>query len=237
MSFRRRLLLLFALTVLLSVAAVTLIISTLTRRAFDRANDERTAALVAQFHREFENHGEDVSRRIQSITSGADANRMLVAAAQAVPDYSPFLDDAQVIAETQRLDFLEFADDRGTIISSAQWPAKFGYEEPLADQNASAAPFLKTPFLKEEDLPSGPALGLFAIRVMTAVGRQLYIIGGIRLDRSFLATLEPPAATGVMLYENLGSTILSSDHLISTASAPPDSQQLASIIQQVQSNH
>ena len=41
MSFRRRLLLLFALTVLLSVAAVTTIISTWTRRAFDHANDER----------------------------------------------------------------------------------------------------------------------------------------------------------------------------------------------------
>jgi len=232
MSFRRRLLLLFALTVLLSVAAVTVIISTLTRRAFDRANDERTAALVAQFHREFESHGEDVSRRIQSIAAGADTNRILVAAAQPVPDYSPFLDAAQVIAETQRLDFLEFADDRGNIISSAQWPAKFGYKEPLADQNASAAPFLK-----EEELPSGPALGLFAIRVMTAVGRRLYIIGGIRLDKSFLATLEPPAGTSVMLYENLGSTNFSSDHLISTASAPPDFQQLASIIEQVQSNH
>ena len=232
MSFRRRLLLLFALTVLLSVAAVTLIISTLTRRAFDRANDERTAALVAQFHREFENRGQDVTRRIQSIAAGPDANRILVAAAQPTPDYSPFLDAAQVIAETQRLDFLEFADDRGNIVSSAQWPAKFGYKEPLADQNASAAPFLK-----EEELPSGPALGLFAIRVMTAVGRRLYVIGGIRLDKSFLATLEPPAGTSVMLYENLGTATFSLDHLISPASAPQNSQQLASIIQQVQRDH
>ncbi len=62
MSFRRRLLLLFALTVLVSVAAVTGIVSVMARRAFDRANDERTAALVAQFHREFSRRGEDVSR-------------------------------------------------------------------------------------------------------------------------------------------------------------------------------
>jgi two-component system nitrogen regulation sensor histidine kinase NtrY len=232
MSFKRRLLLLFALTVLLSVAAVTLIISTLTRRAFDRANDERTAALVAQFHHEFQNRGQDVSRTIQSIAAGAEANRILVAAAQPAPDYSPFLDAAQVIAETQRLDFLEFADDRGTIISSAQWPAKFGYKEPLADQNASGAPFLK-----EEELPSGPALGLFAIRIMTAVGRRLYIIGGIRLDKSFLATLEPPPGTSVMLYENLGSATFSPDHLISADRPTQDAQQLAWIIQQAQSDH
>jgi two-component system, NtrC family, nitrogen regulation sensor histidine kinase NtrY len=233
-SFRRRLLLLFALTVLLSVATVTAIISTWTRRAFDHANDERTAAFVAQFHREFENHGEEVSRRIQSIAASADANRMLVAAAQRTPDYSPFLDTAQVIAETQRFDFLEFADDRGTIISSAQWPAKFGYNQPLVTQSPP-----NKPFLKEEELPSGPALGLFAIHSMTAVGRRLYIIGGIRLNKSFLATLEPPAGTSVMLYETLDSATFSPDHLISAVGAPgdADAQQLAPIIQQVQSNH
>ena len=229
MSFRRRLLLLFALTVLLSVAAVTVIISTWTRRAFDHANDERTAAFVAQFHKEFQNQGEDVSHRVQSIAASAEANRMLVAAAQRVPDYSAFLDTAQVIAGTQRLDFLEFADDRGTIISSAQWPAKFGYNDPLVSQSPPA-----TPFLKEEELPSGTALGLFAVRSATAVGRQLYIIGGIRIDKDFLVTLTPSSGTGVMLYETLGRTTFSPDHLISTEDVFPESEQLAYIIQRVQ---
>ena len=229
MSFRRRLLLLFALTVLLSVAVVTVIISTWTRRAFDHANDERTAAFVAQFHKEFQNQGEDVSRRVQSIAASAEANRMLVAAAQRVPDYSAFLDTAQVIAGTQRLDFLEFADDRGTIISSAQWPAKFGYNDPLVSQSPPA-----TPFLKEEELPSGTALGLFAVRSATAVGRRLYIIGGIRIDKDFLVTLTPSSGTGVMLYETLGRTTFSPDHLISTEDVFPESEQLAYIIQRVQ---
>lgn len=232
MSFRRRLLLLFALTVLLSVAAVTVIISTWTRRAFDQANDERTAVFVAQFHKEFQNRGEDLSRRIQSIAGSAEANRMLVAAAQSASDYSAFLDTAQVIAATQRLDFLEFADDRGTIISSAQWPAKFGYDDPLVTQNPPT-----TPFLKEEELPSGPALGLFALHSVTAVGRRLYIIGGIRLDKIFLATLNPPAGASVMLYETLGAEKFSPDHLISADGAPPNAQEFEPIIQQVQSGH
>jgi two-component system nitrogen regulation sensor histidine kinase NtrY len=231
-SFRRRLLLLFALTVLLSVAAVTVIISTWTRRAFDRANDERTAAFVAQFHREFENRGEDVSRRVQSIAASAEANRMLVAAAQRVPDYSAFLDAAQVIAGTQRLDFLEFADDHGTIISSVQWPAKFGYNDPLVSQSP-----LTTPFLKEEEISSGAALGLFAIHSVSAVGRRVYVIGGIRLDKHFLATLNPPAGTSVMLYESLGAEKFSPNHLIYSDGAPQDSEQLAWIVQQVQSSH
>src|SRR4051812_43320385 len=156
---------------------------------------------------------------------------MLVAAAQTTADYSPFLDAAQVIAGTQQLDFLEFADDHGTIISSAQWPAKFGYNDPLVTQSPP-----ETPFLKEEELPSGTALGLFSIRSVTAVGRRLYIIGGIRLDKKFLATLNPPAGTGVMLYESLGAEKFSSDHLISSDTAPRDAEQLAWIIQQVQSS-
>jgi signal transduction histidine kinase len=231
-SFRRRLLLLFALTVLLSVAAVTAIISTWTRRAFDHADDERTAAFVAQFHKEFQNHGEDVSRRIQSIAASAEANRMLVAAAQRAADFSPFLDTAQVIAGTQRLDFLEFTDDRGTIISSAQWPAKFGYNDPLVTQYPPTAPFLK-----EEELPSGAALGLFAVRSVTAVGRRLYIIGGIRLDKSFLATLNPPAGASVMLYETLGAETFSSGQLIFADGAQLNPQKFEPIIQQVQSSH
>jgi two-component system, NtrC family, nitrogen regulation sensor histidine kinase NtrY len=231
-SFRRRLLLLFALTVLLSVAAVTVIISTWTRRAFDHAYDERTAAFVAQFHKEFQNRGEDVSRRIQSIATSADANRMLVAAAQTTADYGPFLDAAQVIAGTQQLDFLEFADDRGTIISSAQWPAKFGYNDPLVSQSPPG-----TPFLKEEELPSGSALGLFAVRSVTAVGRRLYIIGGIRLDKKFLATLNPPAGTTVMLYETLGAEKFLPDHLIYSDGVSQDAERLAWIVQQVQSSH
>src|SRR5229473_3245419 len=143
MSLRRRLLVLFALTVVVSVAAVTLIVSAMARRAFDRANDERTAALVAQFHREFTRRGEDVRRRIQGITATSESSRIAIAAARPTPDYSVFLDDAQAIAEAQQLDFLEFADDHGTIISSAQWPAKFGYKEPLAASDSTSSPFLK----------------------------------------------------------------------------------------------
>src|SRR6266576_2763389 len=105
MRFRRRLLLLFALTVLVSVAAVALIVSAMARRAFDRANDERTAALVAQFRREFNRRGAELGRRIQAVSAAPETGRMSVAASRPTPDYSSFLDDAQVLAEAQRLDF------------------------------------------------------------------------------------------------------------------------------------
>ncbi len=232
MTLRRRLLMLFALTVVVSVAAVTLIVSAMTRRAFDRANDERTAALVAQFRREFTRRGEDVRRRIQAITATSESGRIAIAAAHPTPDYSVFLDDAQAIAEAQQLDFLEFADDHGTIISSAQWPAKFGYKEALV---TPASP--TNPFLKEEETPAGPALGLFAIRTVAAGDRKLYVIGGIRLDKTFLASLELPAGMRVVLYENLDRDKFLPDHLIAATDSPADPQDFAPLVRRLQQSN
>jgi signal transduction histidine kinase len=231
MSFRRRLLLLFALLVFVSVAAVTGIVSFMARRAFDRSNDERTAALVAQFRREFSRRGDEVGHRIQAASVTAESARIAVAAAQASPNYNAFLEYAQTIAESQRLDFLEFCDDRGTIISSAQWPAKFGYSEPLVNPNTP-----EVPFLKEEETPSGSVLGLFAVRAVAAGDHKLYVIGGIRLDRTFLSSLELPAGMRVMVYENLdhGSTHFSAANLIAAGDSIQDPQQLAPLITQVQ---
>jgi signal transduction histidine kinase len=230
-SFRRKLLLMFALTVIVSVTAVTVIVSAMARRAFERSNDERTAALVAQFRREFSRRGDDVGRTIGAIASTPEATRMAVAAARPSPNYSEFVEAAQSIAENQRLDFLEFADDRGTIISSAQWPAKFGYKEPLATTSVPSGPFLK-----EEETPAGSSLGLFIVRTLSAGDRKVYVLGGIRLDKSFLATIELPAGMRVMLYENLdhGANKFAESHMITANSLPPDADRLRSLVEQVQ---
>jgi two-component system nitrogen regulation sensor histidine kinase NtrY len=227
MSFRRRLLLLFALTVLVSVAAVTGIVSAMARRAFDRANDERTAALVAQFRREFTRRGEDVRRRVQAASSSPAGSRIALAAAQSSPDYSSFLDEAQTLAEAQRLDFLEFADERGTIISSAQWPAKFGYQEPLAKNTPPS-----DAFLREEEMPAGTALGLFAVHVVSAGEHKVYAIGGTRLDQTFLSSLDLPAGMRVMLYPNVSGPV-SPSRLLTSGDVIQNPQALEPLIQKV----
>lgn len=233
MSFRRRLLLFFALTVLVSVAAVALIVSLMARQAFDRSNDERAAALLGQFRREFNRRAEDVARRIGAASATPEAARIALAAAQSSPNYNAFLDDAQVVAESQRLDFLEFCDDRGTIISSAQWPAKFGYQDSLVNDNPPKAPFLKI-----EETPSGSALGLFAVHEVAAADRRLFVIGGIKLDSTFLSTLDPPPGMRVMLYQNLetGKADFLPAQLITSASAPEDASRLAPLIAKVQAH-
>ena len=230
MSFRRKLLILLALLVFVSVAVVTFIVSLLARHAFDRVNDERTAGLVAQFRSEFSRRGEEVARRIQAAASTPEAARMAVASAQSSPNYNAFLDDAQLVAEAQRLDFLEFCDDRGTIISSAQWPAKFGYKEPLISRSVSSSPFLK-----EEETPSGPSLGLFAVQPATAADHELYLIGGIRLDQTFLSTLELPSGMRVMLYKNVDhGSGFSAAQFVTAGDSIDDVQKVAPLIGQVQ---
>ena len=200
MSLRRKLLFTLALTAVLSVAAVAWIISSLVRRTFEKTNEERTVALVEQFRRDFAHQGEEVARRVETIASGDAATRMALALGSGVPDFSAHLNEAKTVAEDQQLDFLEFVDAAGTILSSAQWPAKFGYKHPLP---IKAVP--KESFLKREELPDGAALGVFAIREVNVGDKPLFVIGGRRLNRAFLARLEPPPGMRAMLYQNLGN--------------------------------
>src|SRR5580698_1986270 len=97
--FRRKLLVVFALTVFLSVAAVALLVSAVARRAFDHSEDERTAALVTQFRREFSRQGDDVARRVQAIASSEAAGRMAMALNRAPADSGPYFEMAKTTAE------------------------------------------------------------------------------------------------------------------------------------------
>jgi signal transduction histidine kinase len=202
MRFRRKLLAVFALTVFLSVAAVAWLVSEVTRRAFVRSDDDRTAALVTQFRREFNRQGEEVERRVEAIAKSETASHMAVALNHAPADSGPYFEVAKATAENSRLDFLEFVESDGTIISSAQWPAKFGYPEGAIGGFAEAAE--QGVFLRQEELQDGTELGLFAVRATRVGERPVYVIGGRRLDKDFLAGLDLPAGMYALLYQNRG---------------------------------
>jgi len=202
MNLRQKLLLLFSLTVAAAVAAVSWTVLVRIRQVFEQRDQQETALFVSQFQREFQHRSTEVAAAVDHI---AASERVRAVAFQLVQtgDAAPYLTEAQTLAQDGQLDFLEIVGPDGKIVSSAQWPARFGYFEPVAwvDQPT---------FLKTEDLPDGSsALGLFAIR---AVGRSestsqpVHIIGGKRLDKSFLADL--PAAPGmqIALYKDLNQS-------------------------------
>ncbi|HXR16839.1 MAG TPA: ATP-binding protein [Terriglobales bacterium] len=229
MTFRRKLLVVCALTVLVSVVAVAWSISLSTRRAFEKVNEERTAALVAQFRREFNRRGEEVVHRVEAVAASEGATHMALALSRGSPDYGAYLNEARTIADNQQLDFLEFVDSQGTIISSAQWAAKFGYKETVA--LVSTIP--KDAFLKQEEMPDGAALGLFAIRAVNIGEKPLFVIGGRRIDKEFLASLELPPGMRAMFYQNLGLGF-SPQFLINASGTVQKAELIAPIIQQLQ---
>jgi two-component system, NtrC family, nitrogen regulation sensor histidine kinase NtrY len=219
MMFRRKLLAVFALTVFLSVAAVAWLVSEVTRGAFANNDDERTAALVMQFRREFNRQGEEVAQRVGAIAASEALNQMALALDRAVVDSGPYFELAKTTAEADRLDFLEFVTNDGNIISSAQWPEKFGYPEETFSSFSAA--LQQGAFLRQETLPDGTALGLFAVRATRGEGRPIYVIGGRRLDKNFFSELDLPAGMRALLYQNRGDHF-SADSLIDPSANSPD---------------
>jgi len=202
MSFRKKLLLIFALTVLLCVVVISASLWSSMQRSFDRANDDRANAVAAQFRSEFQHRGQDVVRKVEAVAAGDSVQRIALEVNRGASDSGSYVSEARSLAGQQHLDFLELVDHQGAILSSAQWQAKFGYPEtaiPSAIGSAGA-------FLKREELSSGSTLGLFAVRAAGVGEQPLYVIGGERLDQGFLSTLDIPAGTRVLLYQNLDAT-------------------------------
>ena len=219
MMFRRKLLAVFALTVFLSVAGVAWLVSEVTRRAFVQSDDERTAALLTQFRREFNRQGDEIERRVEAIAGSEAVNRMALALSRTPVDSGPYFELAKSTAQSNQLDFLEFVESDGTIVSSAQWPAKFGYPDEAFRSFSGAGG--QGPFLKQETLPEATALGLLAVRATRVGDRPVYVIGGRRLDRNFLSGLDLPAGMRALLYQKRGNHF-SADSLIDPSTSSAD---------------
>jgi two-component system, NtrC family, nitrogen regulation sensor histidine kinase NtrY len=229
MTFRRKLMAVFALTVFLSVAAVGGLVLALTRRAFEKNEDERTAALVAQFQREFDRQGDEIARRVEAIAASEQISRMATSLSGTSADSAGNFDLARSLAESYELDFLDLVNDRGLIISSAQTPARFGYPESGFD---SLSPGPQNAFLMQEELQDSTALALLAVRNTRDGEHVVYVIGGKRLDKSFLSALDLPANSRALLYFN-SSGEFSADRLVSVAANDSVPASLVNLIESV----
>ena len=191
MSLRQKLLLLFSLTVAAAVAAVAWTVLVRIRQVFEKRDQEETALFVSQFQREFQHRSADVASAVNRIAAQERVRNMAFELVQS-NDAAPYLNEAQTLAQDAQLDFLEIVGPDGNIVSSAQWPARFGYAEAAARETA------QTPFLKREESADGSvALGLFAVRAIRGAEPAVTLVGGRRLDKGFLADL--PVAPGMQV--------------------------------------
>jgi two-component system nitrogen regulation sensor histidine kinase NtrY len=231
MSFRNKIFLIFLATVLASVSLVAYGVTHYTQRAFEQQEAQHTEALVAQFKKEFDQRGENVVQQVENITNADITVRMVLDLARPNADSSLYLHDANGAAQTHNLDFVEFVNTDGALISSAQYPARVGYKVDwvVANKNWDGT----SAFLKRDELPDGVALSLSAVRTYSVGDKTVYIIGGRRLDQNFLASLVLPAGMRALLYRNLENSFVPT--ALTDASGPvPQADQFQSFIEQVQ---
>ncbi|MGB9512074.1 MAG: HAMP domain-containing sensor histidine kinase [Candidatus Acidiferrum sp.] len=208
MSFRNKIFLIFVATVLASVSLVTYGVTHYTQRAFEQQGAQNTDALVAQFKKEFEQRGDMVVSQVENITNADVTVRMVLDLARPNADSSLYLHDANGAAQTHNLDFVEFVNSDGALISSAQYPSRVGEKlDWVTGKNWEGT----GAFLKREELPSGVALSLTAVRAPTVGEKTVYVIGGRRLDQNFLASLVLPTGMRALLYRNLDQGFVPTD--------------------------
>jgi two-component system nitrogen regulation sensor histidine kinase NtrY len=231
MSFRTKLFLIFLVTVLASVSLVAYGVTHYTQASFEEMDAQRTEALVAQFKKEYAQRGEEVVRQVENIANAEITLRMALDLARTNSDQSLYVHDATGAAQDHGLDFVEFVNSDGTLISSAQYPARVGYKNDWVtaskDWRESSA------FLKKEELPDGVALSLTVVRTLPVGEKNFYIVGGRRLDQNFLASLVLPTGMRTLLYRNLEPNFVPAA-LTDANGAVAQSERFEPLIEQIQ---
>ncbi|HXL22330.1 MAG TPA: HAMP domain-containing sensor histidine kinase [Candidatus Dormibacteraeota bacterium] len=231
MSFRTKLFLVFLVTVLASVSLVAYGVTHYTQAAFEEMDAQRTQALVTQFKREYAQRGEEVQQEVKNIANADVTLRMALDLARPNADQSTYVRDANGAAQDHNLDFVQFVNSDGTLISSAQYPARVGYKDEWVttrkDWNETPA------FLRKEELPDGVELSLTVVRALPVGERILYIVGGRRVDQHFLASLALPEGMRALLYRNLEPNFVSAA-LTDKDGAVSQAERFQPLIEQVQ---
>jgi signal transduction histidine kinase len=208
-TFRAKLFFVFTLALLVSVGVIVLGVTISTRQSFEDLNTRHTNALVAQFQREFDRRKIDVVHRVQAIAEDQGTVTMAMSLARPQADVSVYVNDARGVADSHQLDFLDFVADDGSIISSKEWPARFGYKLTWLTQPTDWAAVGS--FLTKLDTQDGPAIALLSVDAVRVGDKNLYVVGGQRLGKEFLASLVLPEGMRGLLYLNLDDSFQAND--------------------------
>jgi two-component system nitrogen regulation sensor histidine kinase NtrY len=227
-TFRAKLFWVYTLAMVLSVGLVAAGVTIVTRRAFREMNQRHSDALVGQFQREFDRRGEEVVHRVQGVADAEGTVRMAIDLSRPKSDVSVYVNDAHGVSRSHQLDILDFVANDGSIISSAEWPARFGTKLPWVTQSESWP--AGSSFLMKMDTPEGPVLALMSVVTVRVGDNNLYIAGGERLGKEFLASLVLPAGMRALLYLNLDPAFQAAS-LVDATGPANDAERFAPVIE------
>jgi two-component system nitrogen regulation sensor histidine kinase NtrY len=217
-TFRTKLLFISSFTVAGAVALVTGAVSISTRRAFDAIDRERRQALLAQFRDELAARSTEVARRVELAASSPGVQQIAAGSAE--------YDRAQAEAASGALDFLDVVEPNLTIISSAHWPARFGYKNDW--QIAPEDWHTSDVFLARIPTPEGSMMALTAVRPVA--GGKALVAGGRRLSPELLKSLGVAPGMRALLW-------LPPGEVIDAEGSVTDPQKLAPLIQDVRATN
>ena len=221
-------LLIFAVTVVAgSVGIMGWGVDRFVRQQFEQEHRQQSDTLVTQFRQEFTHRGDEVVYALQGIAEAEGTLRMAIDLSRPQADPSLYAHDARGIATSRQLDFLEIVWDDGTLISSAQWPARIGFKNDWVTQQSDWNQ--RGAFLARVELPDKVELGLLSVRIVNVGEKKLYLIGGRRLDSDFLQALVIPAGMRVMFYRNLEAAFVP-DALLDSQGSTEQPERFATLI-------
>jgi len=212
-TFRTKLLLLSSITVAGAVALVTGAVSIAARQGFERADGQRRSDLLAQLRRELDARGAEVARQVERAAVSAGVQRIAAGSAE--------FDQAQQESATQDLGFLDVVQPDLTILSSAHWPARFGYKndwEIAAEDwhSAGAAFFARIP------VPEGPSV-VALVAVRPTADKKALVAGGRMVDPAFLKSLGDAPGMRALLW-------LPPGEVVDAQGGKPDITKLAGLV-------
>ncbi len=233
-GFRWKLLFAFGATTVVAVAVVAFVATRLVRASYLRTDRERIEQVLRQAQSAIQRRGELAARRVAAASEGETAVRVAILLNQStegatrqgeLPALGAFLPEAAALARAHELELLQLIADDGTVLSSAQWEARAGYREAGLERLASRT----APFVRLEELPSGPVLAVEAAREVSVGPRKLYLLGGYRLDEPFVRELSQAGLEHVVLFRLAGQ----GKFLPTAATPPPASARVRGALQEV----
>ncbi len=214
MTLRQKLLLTIAGLVVLVVAAVALMVSLRTRQALAQIEQHRSDALLAQVRGEFQRQADGIAHALERMAASEQVQRIAFDATHG-GETTLYVAEAATLAQAYQLDFLELVTSDGSILSSAQAPARFGYREQIAEGPGS--------FLQSVEANSGTTLGMICQQEIPVGSSTFYLVGGRKLDADFIRSLPLPGGMYVWFYagkQYSGNSQLDAAKLLSSTPMP-----------------
>ncbi len=195
MTFRTKLLFISSFTVAGAVALVTGAVSISTRRALERIDTTRREALLSQFRAELDAQSAEIARRMDLAARSPGVQQIAAGEAE--------YDRAESEAAAASLDFLDVIQPDLTIISSAHWPARFGYKN---DWQISPDDWHSSDvFLTRIPTQDGSAPALVSVRPVA--GGKALVVGGRKLSPEVLKSLGIAPGMRALLWVPPGEVI------------------------------